>query len=245
MDDSSSPLFDKSLRRKEVSFLPYSLMLHGLVVLVLTGVLGNWGMGAILKPQEALLPREEIWIDMVEMSPVEDSIQERDQQTSLEDNPDENADPVSEPIPQPQKEVVRSKDLPQPIKRELPLKEQKKVPAEVQTVQTVQVQRTSQASFSLFDSYQAHVHQKILARKFYPKQALRRREEGRVQVSFSIDRSGNAYAVKVSETSFSHALDLAAIKAVQSASPFDVPPEALPASSLKFTVPLVYRLIER
>lgn len=242
MDDSSSPLFDKSLRRKEVSFLPYSLMLHGLVVLVVTGVLGNWGMGAVLKQQEASLPREEIWIDMVEMSPVEEMQQEDHNPETPEEDLHKNTEPISKPSHQPQKAVVQSTNSLQPIKHESAVDAQQQVRSDVKTVQ---VQRSSQESFSLFDSYQAHVHQKILARKFYPKTALRRREEGRVRVSFSIDRTGKAYAVKVSETSFSHALDLAAIKAIQEASPFETPPEALSASSLNFTVPLVYRLIER
>ncbi|MDY0028964.1 MAG: TonB family protein [Pseudobdellovibrionaceae bacterium] len=240
MDDSNFPLFDKKLRRKEISFLPYSLGLHGLVIVVLTGVLGNWGAGVALRQKDTPQLHEEIWIDMVEMVPEEDVSQKKDVQA----DPDFQSFPKILPQPfsqEQEKTVIPNRDV-QLVQKQIK-SDSKNVT--IPSVRTVQMQRSSQSSFSLFDSYQAHVHQKILARKFYPKQALRSREEGRVHVSFSIDRMGNVSAVKVVGTSFSHALDSAAIKAVQLAAPFDIPPVALPEESLRFTVPLAYRLVGR
>ncbi len=67
-------------------------------------------------------------------------------------------------------------------------------------------------------SWQSSVAAWLVAHKTYPDGARRRQEEGRVAVSFTVDRFGRVLAVQVAESSRSERLDEATLALLRNAS---------------------------
>jgi protein TonB len=86
--------------------------------------------------------------------------------------------------------------------------------------------------------YLNRIKQQIDDAKEYPRRARRRNLEGVVKVVFTIGGRGELVTISVSTSSGSRILDRSAIKAVQTAAPFDPPPKG----SLTLELPIKYQL---
>lgn len=94
---------------------------------------------------------------------------------------------------------------------------------------------------SILGAYLARVRQRIETAKRYPIVARRSHLEGRVAVSFELNRSGEPQAIKVVSTD--HAvLGDAAVVAVQAAAPFGRLPDEFEEESVRVEVPLRFSL---
>ncbi len=76
----------------------------------------------------------------------------------------------------------------------------------------------------------------------YPKRALRRNQEGTVQITVTVNRHGALTDVQLAEASKHEWLNDAAKEAVESASPFPPMPTDLVDDEFQFTVPVVFKL---
>jgi protein TonB len=79
---------------------------------------------------------------------------------------------------------------------------------------------------------QEHLH--------YPETARRKGIEGTLSITFTLNTNGEATDVMVSESSGSHLLDRAAVRAISGVFPYSDPPD----TPLHFTIPVTYRLTE-
>jgi protein TonB len=86
--------------------------------------------------------------------------------------------------------------------------------------------------------YRNRIKQQIDDAIEYPQRARRRNLEGVVKVIFTIGDRGELVSISVSTSSGSRILDRSAIKAVQTAAPFDPPPKG----SVTLELPIKYKL---
>ncbi len=78
--------------------------------------------------------------------------------------------------------------------------------------------------------------------KRYPKGAQSRREQGVVQIAFTLDRSGALLAARIATSSGSAELDQEALDLLARAAPFPPPPAEMPGDRLDVLVPLHFKL---
>jgi TonB family protein len=76
----------------------------------------------------------------------------------------------------------------------------------------------------------------------YPARSLARREQGIVQVDVTIDKMGKLLHAQVAESSGSVRLDNAALAAVKAADPFPSLPEEINQDTVRFPLPLAFRM---
>jgi protein TonB len=74
----------------------------------------------------------------------------------------------------------------------------------------------------------------------YPETARRKGIEGALAIRFTLNTNGTATDVVVSESSGSHLLDRAAVRAISDIFPYPEPPD----TPLHFTIPVTYRLAQ-
>lgn len=91
-------------------------------------------------------------------------------------------------------------------------------------------------------SYAAKIRSWLYAHKIYPRRARMRREEGRVQVRFVIDRAGTLIEGMVVRSSGHSSLDEEAAAMMQRASPFPKAPSGLAGDRIEFTAPIEFVL---
>lgn len=91
-------------------------------------------------------------------------------------------------------------------------------------------------------SYAAKIRSWLYAHKIYPRRARMRREEGRVQVRFVIDRAGMLLEGAVIHRSGIVALDQEAEAMLRRASPYPRVPVELPGERMEFTAPIDFIL---
>jgi protein TonB len=91
-------------------------------------------------------------------------------------------------------------------------------------------------------SYLEMVRLKIESHKRYPKIARVRQIEGRVTIYFIISPAGDVQSVKVVKSSAFKILDQAALKAVEDASPFPIPPAHVFGGEIPLKISLVFEL---
>ncbi|MDD3021106.1 MAG: energy transducer TonB [Alphaproteobacteria bacterium] len=220
--------------REVLPSLSASVVLHGLMVVGLSGFIGNWGAKEFNAESVVPVqpPQAEVYVELVETMPEEIPV-------------------VPEIVPEKVNKVEKEKAPASDIKQDQKIlkKEPEKIPEVKAKAKTVPEKKEAaysvemkEAGISGVDSYAARVTSKINVQKFYPPQAIRMHEEGDVVISFRIDRTGDVHDVKIAGTSFSHSLDRAALKAVEKAAPFEPPPEYLSERDLSFKVPVRYRL---
>jgi protein TonB len=78
--------------------------------------------------------------------------------------------------------------------------------------------------------------------KRYPSDARNRRQQGTVQLAFSIDRQGYVIASRIVASSGSSALDNEALELAKRAAPFPPPPRELPGEQVNLTVPIRFNI---
>ena len=91
-------------------------------------------------------------------------------------------------------------------------------------------------------SYAAKVRSWLYAHKIYPRRARMRREEGRVQVRFVLDRTGMLLEGAVVQGSGNAVLDDEAEAMLRRASPYPRAPVELPGERIEFTAPIIFSL---
>lgn len=99
-------------------------------------------------------------------------------------------------------------------------------------------------AFDTISEYFDMVKLRIESKKQYPREAMRREIQGRTTVLFMISRNGSISMIKIQKSSGNRALDEAAHKAVQSASPLPVPPSRLfkNKKQIRLAVTIVFEL---
>jgi protein TonB len=90
------------------------------------------------------------------------------------------------------------------------------------------------------EDYRGSVRARLADARSYPAKARRLRQEGEVLVSFRVVEDGSVEDLTVEETSGFEVLDDAAVRLVESCSPFPLPPH----SPFAFRIPVRYRLEE-
>jgi periplasmic protein TonB len=94
-----------------------------------------------------------------------------------------------------------------------------------------------------FKAWVLRVNQHIRVKIRYPPSSIARREEGNVEVAFTIDRQGRLIRSRVARSSGFAALDKAALDLLRQAQPLPPPPAALsPPPHINLTLPVNYRL---
>jgi protein TonB len=91
-------------------------------------------------------------------------------------------------------------------------------------------------------SYAAKVRSWLYAHKIYPRRARMRREEGRVQVRFVLDRTGTLLEGAVVQGSGNAVLDDEAEAMLRRASPYPRAPVELHGERIEFTAPIIFSL---
>lgn len=91
-------------------------------------------------------------------------------------------------------------------------------------------------------SYAAKVRSWLYAHKIYPRRARMRREEGRVQVRFVLDRTGMLLEGAVVQRSGNATLDEEAEAMMRRASPYPRAPAELVGDRIEFTAPIEFML---
>ena len=98
------------------------------------------------------------------------------------------------------------------------------------------------ASAQDISSWQKSVTQKIAKKQTYPRAALRKELEGKVQVEINIDRDGNIVAHSVTQSSGHDVLDREVPKLMKRVNPLPAPPADVTDSQLTLVVPLAWAL---
>lgn len=91
-------------------------------------------------------------------------------------------------------------------------------------------------------SYAAKVRSWLYAHKTYPRRARMRREEGRVQVRFVLDRAGMLLEGVIVQGSGNTVLDDEAEAMLRRASPYPSAPGELSGERIEFTAPIIFTL---
>jgi len=76
----------------------------------------------------------------------------------------------------------------------------------------------------------------------YPSRAIKRNQEGNVQVEVVVGRDGTIQAMQITEPAKHNTLNRAAEKSIQAASPFPPMPETMTEQEFRFNLPIVFRL---
>lgn len=176
---------------------------------------------------------------------------------SVEEKPEEKVEqkvveeemPELPPAPNPEMEVA-----PKEVKEEAPQRQEPRLAAPATTApQAIPDQTASiavapmQGPLNLKPSnalptWKIKVAALLERNKRYPSTAQSRREQGVVQLFFSLDRQGQVLATRVATSSGSPALDEEAMALVRRAQPFPPPPPELSGAHVDLTVPVRFNL---
>ncbi len=174
------------------------------------------------QPVEEIKPEEMAEVKPEEVEPVETV----------------TAQPESKPTPPVTRKVVHKR----PAKR----RAQRSAGAGGASNQTAQrggggqVGTSSSEGNSRYSNYPGMVAKKLRRYRRYPSEAQRQNMTGRTVVSFRVDRSGSASAIRVVRSSGYDILDQAALETVRRASPFPDIPSSDQRNSWTFTVPISF-----
>jgi periplasmic protein TonB len=91
--------------------------------------------------------------------------------------------------------------------------------------------------------YQAILSAWLEKHKQYPRRARLRRQEGVVQLSFTLDRSGHVLSYGITRSSGYSLLDEEVASLIQRAQPMPPFPSDMKEANLKLTVPISFRLL--
>ena len=163
--------------------------------------------------------------------------------------PEPRPEPKSEPEPEPE-------PRPEPQPEPEPDAEAEEVtdPAETaQAEEASEVEETAEQELQgdgsqgggdpgAFEDYRTRLQAWLERHKDYPVAARRRRQEGVVELTFTLRRDGTVAAAEVSRPSGSVLLDRAARRMLDRAEPMPAFPDSLPADELELTVPVEFRL---
>ena len=164
---------------------------------------------------------------------------------TLEEKPEEKAEnkPVEEvpevpPAPNPEIPVEEVKE----VKQETPQRQEARMPAPDTTAPVAIPDHVAPVARSQIPTWKGRISGILERNKRYPAAAQARREQGVVQLAFSLDRKGQVVASRVVVSSGSSALDEEAMALVQRAQPFPPPPSEMAGEHVDLTVPVRFNL---
>lgn len=177
-------------------------------------------------------PLEEVIPDVVEVETPEVAV------------PLPQARPVVEEKPKAEKKPVEKVKEPKKEKKK-PAAKPTAVASVAKPAPTAAAQRQAEAPSSPGVSparWQSRLHAWLKRHQRYPSESRSKREEGTVQVAFTIDPSGRVTSSRVTRSSGSPALDQAALDMLRRASPVPAPPKEIAKASMPISLPVAFDL---
>lgn len=162
----------------------------------------------------------------VDLAPGDDSV---DETPASEQQPKEIEEPP--PPPEPSQAVVAPPDEPPPQ----PIQEQKPPTPPA-------VARTKGGGPRIERSWETAMTRRLQQYKRYPSGAQSRGEEGVVELSFTVDRSGHVLNREIVRSSGHRELDNEVLSMVERAQPLPPFPASMPQTKLDLTVPIRFSL---
>ena len=164
---------------------------------------------------------------------------------SLEEKPEEKVEtkPIDEvpevpPAANPEIPVEQVKEL----KQETPQRQEARQPAPATTAPVAVPDRVAAVAASQVPTWKGQITGLLERNKRYPPSAQARREQGVVQLAFSLDRKGLVVASRIVTSSGSPALDEEAMALVRRAQPFPAPPPQVTGEQVNLVVPIRFNL---
>ena len=122
------------------------------------------------------------------------------------------------------------------------LAEQQRLQAEVARLAALVEEQQKAKEQAVVDQFKQQLYSHPVNYVKYPVRSLQRREEGVVQLDVKISETGQLMDVQLAQSSGYSRLDKAAIEAVEKANPFPSLPEGIEDTSLRFPLPLAFRI---
>jgi protein TonB len=192
-------------------------------------------IGELAAPPEVLTelpPGPEQVMSEASVSKPTESLQEKPEE-KVENKPVEEV-PEVRPALTPQVPIEQVKE----IKQETAQRQEARLPARETTAPMAIPDRVAAVATSQVPAWRGQITGLLERNKRYPPSAQARREQGVVQLSFSLDRKGNVVASSIVTSSGSSALDEEAMALVRRAQPFPPPPMELAGEQVNLTVPI-------
>lgn len=95
---------------------------------------------------------------------------------------------------------------------------------------------------SLKKEFSSSIWRKIAGAKYYPSIAQKQRWEGKPVIEFQVGRNGDLLGYSIAVASPYEVLNQAALEAVKNASPYPKIPESLKLNSIRFKLPIAFKL---
>ena len=164
----------------------------------------------------------------IDLAPSDDTIDQPEIAPVPEEQPKQVEEPP--PPPEPSQAVVAPPDEPPPRPIEQP-KPTPAVPA-----------RVKGGALRVEPSWQTALVRHLQQYKRYPSDAQSRGEEGVVQLSFTVDRSGHVLNREIAHSSGHRELDNEVMSMIERAQPLPPFPASMPQAKLDLTVPIRFSL---
>jgi protein TonB len=164
-----------------------------------------------------------------ELAPSDDTIDQPEIAPVPEEQPKQVEEPPPPP-PEPQQATIAPPEEPQPV-------EQPKPPAP-----PPQPQRVKGGPPRVEPAWQTALVRHLQRYKRYPSDAQSRGEEGVVQLSFTVDRTGHVINHEIVRSSGHRELDTEVMSMIERAQPLPPFPASMPQAKLELTVPIRFSL---
>jgi len=164
-----------------------------------------------------------------DLAPSDDTIDQPEIAPVPEEQPKQVEEPP--PPPEPSQAVVAPPDEPPPQPIEQPKPPTPAVPA-----------RVKGGAPRVEPSWQTALVRHLQQYKRYPSDAQSRGEEGVVQLSFTVDRSGHVLSREIARSSGHRELDNEVMSMIERAQPLPPFPASMPQAKLDLTVPIRFSL---
>jgi protein TonB len=236
------------------------------IALVVVLALHAGAVAALLvrhEPAERMAATEAILIDMTPAPPAKEPIPEPEEAHAAPPPPqaEEPPPPPEPPPPEVTPEVVLPSPPPPPTppppqRRPLTPRHPRpqavtshaapaETPAEPAPVAAPAAPGTAtapRAGGGGISSWQGQLMGRLQAVRRYPESSRARREEGVVQLNFTMDRAGNVLSARIARSSGYPALDQETLELARRASPLPSPPDEVAGNPLTLTVPVRFSL---
>lgn len=155
--------------------------------------------------------------------------------------------PIAKPVEEVQEKEEEIKEVqPENLAPEQTAAAQAMAPPQVQAkeapVVTAQQVGDAKKDSKAVLTYRKSLHLHLKKHQRYPSDARSRGEQGTVVVQFTIDRTGQMTERSVVKASGNPRLDEEALAAIERASPFPLPPDEEPGESLKYSMPIQFKI---
>jgi periplasmic protein TonB len=164
----------------------------------------------------------------IDLAPSDDTIDQPEIAPVPEEQPKQVEEP---PPPEPSQAVVAPPEEPKPQPIEQPKPPSPAVPA-----------RVKGGAPRVESSWQTALVRHLQQYKRYPSEAQSRGEEGVVQLSFTVDRTGHVLNREIVRSSGHRELDNEVMSMIERAQPLPPFPATMPQAKLELTVPIRFSL---